>query len=208
MNTPNDLQPCQWARWLMRGGDFVVWDTETTGLETDSAIVSIGIINARGEVLLDTLINPCMPIPAAATDIHGITNEMVQAAPTFEAVYPAIRAALLNQRWVIYNHDYDVGRLDYECDRWGLLYPTPLQMLVDCELGQRLEDDSYCAMLKYADHYGDWSEWHGNYKWQKLTVAAQREHIETGRAHHALDDAMTTLNLIKTMAWKEDRAQR
>ncbi len=200
------MKPCQWARWLLRH-EFVAWDTETTGLEDDSAIVSMGIVDQSGNVLLDTLINPCVPIPGDATAIHGVTDEMVANAPTFAQVYPQIRAALMGKRWVIYNSGYDVPRLDYECWRWGLLFPAPMAEWKAHTWQPRwcIEDEVHCAMLQYADYYGDWSEYHGNNKWQKLSNAAQQMGIKVKSAHHALADAMTALELIKQMALREDK---
>lgn len=195
------MKPCAWARWMLRH-EFVVWDTETTGLDDNSAIVSIGIIDQSGNVLLDTLINPCVAIPGDATGIHGVTDEMVAAAPTFAQVYPQIRAALMGKRWVIYNSGYDVPRLDYECWRWGLLFPSPLR---DWSKYSYDRDEVYCAMNQYAEFYGDWSEYFGSYKWQKLSNAAYQMGIEVENAHHALADAITTLELIKQMALREDR---
>ncbi len=50
-------------------------------------IVEIGIVKkmVNGETLRKRLlINPGMPIPKESTEIHGITNEMVERAPLFE----------------------------------------------------------------------------------------------------------------------------
>lgn len=205
-----DLKPCQWARWLLRSGEFVVIDSETTGLEDDAAMVSLAVVESDGTVLFDSLLNPGKPM--GATFIHGLTDDDVKDAPTFAQVFPQIRRALINRRWVIYNRDYDTARLEYECRRYGLLYPTPAQYgytpvprIKEAYGFSDRRDDVHCAMLHYADHYGDWSDYHGNYKWQKLVVAAAREGIATGQAHHALGDALTTLNLIQKLAWKEDR---
>lgn len=56
--------------------NYIILDTETTGLDNTAEIVEISVINDQGEVLLDTLIKPTKPIPGDATAIHGITNEM------------------------------------------------------------------------------------------------------------------------------------
>jgi DNA polymerase III epsilon subunit-like protein len=204
------LTPCKWARWLLRSGDFVVWDTETTGLEDDAKIVSIGIVDGiSGATLVDTLINPGVPIPWEATDIHKITDEMVRDAPSFPDVFPAIRRALLNRRWVIYNSEYDTARLRYECDRYGLLHPSAAPLLR--EWGWRTADflyearDVWCAMHLYAWHYGAWSDYHGNYKWQKLVNAADDLNIPNPNAHNALADALTVRALIHKLALSEDR---
>jgi DNA polymerase III subunit epsilon len=74
-------------------GRFVAIDVETTGLDPrHDAIVALAAIPfVDGEVQpgLVTLVKPGRPIPSTSTAIHGITDEMVVAAP---AVSPALRA--------------------------------------------------------------------------------------------------------------------
>lgn len=161
--------------------DFVLFDTETTGLGYDARIVSIAIVDPSGGTIIDTKVNPGEPIPADATAIHGITYDMVKDAPTFAEVYPAIFSALNGKPWVAYNRSFDLGMLSYECHSAGL--PMPV------EAKPRGDD----VMLMYAIWYGEWSEYFGSYKWQRLP----------GGSHGALGDALATLELLKDMAEPE-----
>ena len=58
--------------------DAVVLDTETTGLDIGKArFVQIGAVRLKQGRLLagarfDALVNPQEPIPAVATDVHGL----------------------------------------------------------------------------------------------------------------------------------------
>jgi len=66
-------------------------DTETTGLRIghDKA-VSAAIVrfeNQKPVAEISSYLDPGMPIPAEATAIHGVTNEMVKWAPTIEQFY-------------------------------------------------------------------------------------------------------------------------
>lgn len=65
--------------------DYIVFDLETTGLRPElDAIIEISAIKVEnGDVLskYSTLVNPEMHIPASATAVNGITDEMVAAAP-------------------------------------------------------------------------------------------------------------------------------
>ena len=82
-----------WATEQLSQNDWVILDTETTGLD-DAEIVEIAIIDRLGEILLHRLIKPTISIPVEVTEIHGISDAMVADAPTFPEVYPRIDAAL------------------------------------------------------------------------------------------------------------------
>ena len=45
-------------------------------------------------------------------------------------------------------------------------------------------------MLEYAKFVGEWNNYHGNYRWQKLE----------GGDHSAAGDCLATLEVIRTMA--------
>lgn len=73
-------------------------DLETTGINISTdKIVEIAIVKIMpgGEkVVKRKLVNPQMPIPAGATQVHGITDEMVKDAPTFKQVANEIKQFL------------------------------------------------------------------------------------------------------------------
>ena len=76
------LAAAEWARRILKDDEEMILDTETTGLGSDARICQIAAIDLHSNVLIDTLVNPECPIPADATAIHGITDEMVKDAPT------------------------------------------------------------------------------------------------------------------------------
>jgi len=68
-------------------------DTETTGLSPASgdAVVEIAIVDSGGRAVLNTLVDPGRNIPWQATNVHGITNDMVRGRPTLSQLMPQIR---------------------------------------------------------------------------------------------------------------------
>ena len=70
--------------------DYVMYDLETTGTSCESdrvvEIAAIKVLNGRVAEEFSTLVNPEMPIPFWATNVHGITDDMVADAPSFRAV--------------------------------------------------------------------------------------------------------------------------
>ena len=166
-----------WARALLERADWVILDTETTGMSPADEIVQIAILSHEGKVLLDTLIRPTQPIPASATAIHGITDSEVENAPTFKEIYQKARKILEGKTVIIYNAAFDLRLLLQTLRRYRL--PS----LFDHE------EKVGCAMLLYSAWVGE--EWpYGGYKWQKLT----------GGDHTALGDCRATFEIIKKMA--------
>lgn len=153
--------------------DFVFLDTETTGLHPSiDAILEIAIVGYDGTTMLDTLVSPgCRRSNwPSAQAIHGIAPEMVKNSPPLEELKEKIQQIVEGRDVVIYNADFDVGFLT-----GGFLQTASS---IDC------------AMLRYAEYYGEWSEYHEGYKWQKLISAARATGYKwDGPAHRALADA-------------------
>jgi DNA polymerase-3 subunit epsilon len=167
-----------WARSLLSGGEFVVLDSETTGLGTPIDFVEVGVVSSRGEPLFNSLIKPSCPIDPRASRIHGHTTESLAKERCFHEIYADLLNVLWAKRVVVYNASYDrrvwdmaVGRLGARAALAGELAPWE------------------CAMRTFAAYVGERSK-RGGYKSQKLP----------GGDHTALGDAQATLRLIKQMA--------
>lgn len=104
---------------------IIYFDIESTGVETESArIVELACIkyNPDGTQEEKTiLVNPTIPIPKEASDVHNITDEMVKDKPTFKQYAQAIRDWFKDCDLAGFNSDnYDVPLLSAEFERSGL----------------------------------------------------------------------------------------
>lgn len=172
---------------VVKAGNYVILDTETTGVDNSALICQIAILDCDGLALMNSLVNPQVPIPAGATNVHHITDQMVAAAPTWAEVQPNVIDLLRGNTVIIYNRDYDVR----------LMRQSAVASLLDTEW---INDLSFaCAMLPFARIYGDWNSYRGNYKWQSLSKAAEYYKIEVENAHDALGDCLMTLGVVKAM---------
>lgn len=63
---------------------LIFLDLETTGLEHSDKLCSVGLINADRQEYKYELINESKKIPALASSIHHITNEMIKDKPAFK----------------------------------------------------------------------------------------------------------------------------
>ncbi len=50
-------------REMIARNNWLVLDTETTGLVAPAEVIQIAIVNPEGQVLLDSLVSPAQPIP-------------------------------------------------------------------------------------------------------------------------------------------------
>lgn len=170
---------------VLKSENYLILDTETTGLGNDAQICQIAIINAQGETLLNTLVKPTVAIPPSASNIHGITDDKVQDAPSWADIASQVETILRGQDVVIYNANYDLGVL--------------VQTARAHELKFNLNFSDYCAMEAFAEVYGEWNDYHGNYRWQSLSTAANYYLADTSDAHDALADCLMTLAVCNGM---------
>ncbi|WP_436642549.1 DUF294 nucleotidyltransferase-like domain-containing protein [Microbaculum sp. FT89] len=111
--------------------DAVVLDTETTGLDPREArIVQIGAVGLRAGLqdeadVYDALVNPGMPIPPASSEIHGIADTDVAAAPAFAEVAAGLESYVGGRIVVGHNIGFDLAVLKREHDRAGLAWQPP-----------------------------------------------------------------------------------
>lgn len=164
----------EWARKICDSKNVVYLDCETTGLH-GAYLVEIAVLSQHGSSLLNTLIKPPVPCEPGAERVHGITKEILEDAPTFPEIYSQLQKILSDRHVVIYNAPFDRGILENCC----LYYNLP-----------SLNYRSSCAMKYYAQYFGEWNSYYGNYKWQKLP----------GGGHRAAEDARACYELVRQMA--------
>jgi len=113
---------------------FTAFDTETSGFSPKTErVIEIAAVKFRGsgEILAATnwLINPEIPIPSAASRVHGITAPMVANAPVFKEVFPQFEAFCADSILLAHNAMFDINFLRAELKRNGM--KTPLLAVFD-----------------------------------------------------------------------------
>ena len=95
--------------------DFVVFDLETTGLSPSfDEIIEFAGLRVRGEKVVErfsTLIKPNYPVSDFITDLTGITNEMLDGAPSIESVIAEIKDFIASDILVGHNVNFDINFL-------------------------------------------------------------------------------------------------
>ena len=106
---------------------WAVLDLETTGVELECKIVEIAIVRMRFGRVLDvwaTLVNPGVPIPSAATSVHGIDDAMVAGKPHIEELHDIIAQKLEGVAATVAYNGY--GFDEKVLTRNGIELPVPL----------------------------------------------------------------------------------
>lgn len=173
------------AQELLRSKPLYL-DTETTGLNPLDEIVEICIVDHDGSVRLNSLVRPSRPIPADVTRVHGITNLMVQNAPSWKEIWPEALAILSGRKVGIYNAEFD------------------LKMMQQSSRVNRVTMDQtswerFCLMRLYANFFGQVG-YRGEYRWQRLEDAGRQCQISLQNTHRALDDTVLAKAILEHMA--------
>lgn len=130
-------------------------DLETTGTNLGSdRIVEIAILRISKDgsrTVKRKLINPEMPIPAGASDIHGITDEMVKDAPSFRQVANELKQFLENCDLAGYNSNrFDIPLLAEEFLRVGLDFEMGARRMLDVQrIFHLMEQRTLSAAYKF-----------------------------------------------------------
>ena len=147
-------------------------DFETTGLSPrrgDRVIEAAVVRGKLGEIPGEwsRLVNPERPV--AATFVHGITDEMVASEPTFRQIAPEFLAQLDGTVLIAHNAPFDLGFLEMECERAGIVWKAPF-VIDSLGLSRRV--------LAWGRH--------------GLGHLAERFGLPGANAHRARDDARAT----------------
>lgn len=147
---------------------YLVFDTETTGVDTDEdRIVQLVIATAdrEGNLLAhrEWLIDPGIQIPEEATEVHGLTNAYLEANGEYPGTALEEALAFFEQyeplTWVAYNLNYDLSILKAEFERHLLLdiwWMTQMR-LFDPLVVDRAKDryrKGNRKLMTVAEHYG------------------------------------------------------
>lgn len=157
---------------------WILGDTETTGLGSDSGVVEIGWIeiddNFTEIARHSSLINPLCPIQHGAMAIHGITDEHVALAPTLPQYMDSLGHPLKGEDVVLVAHNAP----------FDLKYFSPY-----------LEAPKTLCTLKASRVIYPDADNH------KLITLAYYLGLEVSRqaAHSAMGDVVVLLQLIKRM---------
>ncbi len=138
---------------LNRAISFI--DLETTGINVSTdRIVEIAIVKILpdgSKQIKRKLVNPEMAIPKTASDIHGISDEMVKEAPTFKQMANEIKQFIEGSDLAGYNSNrFDIPMLNEEFLRSGITVDIESRKLLDVQkVFHMMEQRTLTAAYKF-----------------------------------------------------------
>jgi DNA polymerase-3 subunit epsilon len=135
----------------------IIFDTETTGFDpaTGDRMVEIGCIEMVSRVMTGkhyhAYFNPQRPMPAAAEQVHGLSDRFLSDKPTFGEKADELLAFLGDSPLVAHNASFDFGFLNHELQHCGRP-PMSMDRMVDTVAlarvknpGAKLSLDALCT---------------------------------------------------------------
>jgi DNA polymerase III subunit epsilon len=167
-----------WARSVLdRRDEYYILDTETTGL-SNPEVIELAIVDLDGVMMINQRFRPLTEIEPGATNIHGLTNDMLATQPQWSIVGSSMERDIFQRKLLIYNFSFDYQAIDGTYILHGIPFPG---------------FGGECVMKWYSQFCGEWNDFRGSYRRQKLP----------GGDHSALGDCIATLDIIEIMAGSE-----
>ena len=154
---------------------YVTFDFETTDKDVETCgVVEIGAARVvNGEIVdrFHSLVNPYRPISPAATKVHGYTDADVAAAPPFHEVFTQFHAFVGSDVLIAHNGlHFDIPVLKRLAGAQDFTFYDTLLLAQSLSRDRATQED-----------------------------LAHRFGIDAGRAHHALDDAVTLAHVYRAL---------
>lgn len=196
MLSKHALASVAWAKRWMARQDWVVLDTETTGLDRNGAdeVIEVALLAPNGSVLYQSLIQTQDPKRSGLkTTLHGISRSLLdKEGKPFPEVWADLIIHLEGKPPILaYGSDFDRALLEATAQRYHLAFPPcPWE----------------CVLSAYARYHGEWNDWYGDWKFQSLNTACRCLGIPRGMGiHRAVKDASDTLAVLRALAEAEKK---
>jgi DNA polymerase III subunit epsilon len=166
----------------LKNQKFVCLDCEATGLDPEKdQIIEVAVVQFDGEQTyqkFESLVNPKCLIPKASTEIHHITDQMIQDKPTIDKLLGEILDIIGDHILIGHNILYDITLIQNAAKQYG----------IPCAI----EKNRYIDTLRMARAYGESPK-------NSLEDLRQHFNIELEGAHRAMNDVVVNIAVFRRL---------
>lgn len=161
--------------------EFLIVDTESTGVDKHSEITELAVVDYQtGQVLFNSLLKPYVLDgyeKSKARGVSGISTRELLNAPTLLEVWDEVFMALQWKHLTAFNADFDLRMIRNSAHTWGIDIP-PLEGTCLMKIATAYFNlDYFVSLDEAAKHFG----------------------IDLGKRHRALGDTLVTREVVIKM---------
>ena len=158
--------------------NFVVIDTETTGMTADDEVIELAVVDMDGTVLYDSTFCPVTEVNRYASAVNHLTNDCLCDSPKFADEWSKIKALIGNRKILAHNAKFDKRAIKQTIEKYSSDSSVADLMFSDCY-------DSVNIVKEYIDLPS-----------YSLENIAQSLGISRVESHRAADDCIMTLEVL------------
>lgn len=164
--------------------NFVVLDTETTGLYKDDEVIELSVIDELGRELYHSLFKPEKKMGEAALRVTGLDNPMLENEPLFKDEWKNIKQAVGEKKILGHNISYDYRITLATAKRYGINENEVKSLFHDCIDSKEIAK-KYLRSRSY-----------------KLAYLCKKLGITESQKHRATYDCLQTLQMLRRLERK------
>lgn len=165
----------------LKKDNYIILDTETSGLSPNDEVIELGIIDINGKVLYESIFSPTKEIPLFIRRLTGIRNADFIGKPTFADEWHKIKSIISNKTIIGHNINFDKRMIKQTLNIYGIDSTCVEKFFGGCI-------DSIALLKKYLKL--------GSYKQENIANAFG---VNNKNAHRASNDCFTLLEILKVL---------
>ena len=163
---------------LLDINNFVVIDTETTGMTANDEVIELAVVDMDGTVLYDSTFCPITEVNPFAASVNNLTNDCLCSSPKFTDEWDKIKSFIGNKKILAHNTKFDQRIIKQTLEKYNIDSSVVDSLFADCY-------DSVNIAKKHLDLQ--------SYSLENIAHSLGIKRIES---HRAADDCIMTLEVL------------
>lgn len=115
-----ELSPIEFKKLGLNNTDYLILDTETTGLQKDDEVIELAIIDFTGKEIYHSMYEPQKDVHWAASKVSKLTKKKLIGSPKFMDEWSRIVELIDNKKLIAHNATFDYQLIKQTLERYDL----------------------------------------------------------------------------------------